>query len=151
MRNILCFTFLSIIFSSCNGSIKNNSLNKIKQTQLVNIEKKIDSKTKKCYIINYYPDSINREYLISINGNERYEQIIQDNMESNFEILQYIDSLGIETIVLNDAFFVFNNDTLLRNKLVNKYFGFILIIKNKYYELNFNNYKKRLEKVKYIK
>lgn len=142
---LICF----ILTYSCNSVPKsgNNQLDEKKKDVIQGIEQKSDSLTKSCYVINYYPDSINREYLISINGEDQYEQVIQDNMEGNFEIIQCLDSMNIETVILDDAFFVFENDTIYRNELKNKYFGFILVEKNKPYEFDVGNYRKRLKKI----
>jgi hypothetical protein len=151
MRSVLLFStsiFVSCLYS-CNRLSENriNELNEHKENELKNVKKEDYSKTKSCYVIHYYPDSLNREYLISINGEARYEQIVLDNMESNFEVLQYLDSIRIEAIILDDSFFIFETDTLYRNKLENKYFGFILVVKNKSFEFNKDNYRKRLEKL----
>lgn len=134
---------------SCNRTSNddNNKLEKEKKDIIQSIEQKSDSIQKSCFVIHYYPDSINKEYLISINSESQYEQVILDNMEANFEILQYLDSMNIETIILDDSFFIFENDTIYRNELANKYFGFILIKENQPYEFDVENYRKRLRNI----
>jgi hypothetical protein len=142
----LAFNFYIFVFQNASNNWINGSL----QTSdgLLNMDTEITLNTKNCYAIYYYPDSLSREYLIAKNGEEQYEQIVLDIMERNYEILQHIDSLNIEVVVKDDSFFVFENDTLFRYNMINKYIGFILVLNNTPFEINHHNFRKQLELVK---
>lgn len=105
---------------------------------------------KERYVIYYYPDSLGREELLKINGEDGMDQVIQDNMDYFYPILQHLDSLQIKTTIVDDKFLMLKNGiSIKRKELDNPYFGLLLIENDKKYnELNLENYRKILNQSK---
>jgi hypothetical protein len=152
-KHILLLILISI-FCSCNGNLEDNKMKNLSKSTLKeknivdfdtnNFKRQIKPKNS-LYAIYLYPDSSNRNKLLELNGEDIYESILDDNMEQNHEILIYLESKEINVHIHDEEFVVLEyGKTLKRNHLKNPYFSLILVnkSKNKFYELNNDNYKK---------